>query len=660
MARRPDAFPPGRSRADLDALRRRGRRPRLGSPGLRPAGRRGVPGPGPVRAARSPGTTPRGWPGSSSPTRRSSGLLAALAGRTRGDRHQRVGPGPAGQAGRARARRRDRPASSSRANSASPSPTPPSFLRALAWAGCRPGGGPVRGRRPRATTSPGAGVGMATCWVSAGRPYPAGCPRPDRTIGRVADLAGGPAMIDVAALIGTHDVLLVTLDTLRYDVARDALAAGRTPNLAAVLPGGAWEERHSPGSFTYAAHHAFFAGFLPTPAAARQAPAAVRRRASRAARRPTDATCVFDAPDIVTGLAGRGYHTVCVGGVGFFNKQSPLGSVLPGLFAESHWAPGAGRDRPALDREPGGPGRRDPGRRSPADRRVFLFVNVSAIHQPNCFYLRRGRRGLRSRRTPRPWPTSTGSCRRCSRRCAGAGPSLRDRLLGPRHRLRRGRLPGPSPGPPGRLDRPLRRVPPAGGDAMTHSRRPCSTARPTRATPTPTRTRPPTGRSTRRCRSATLWAGERRDALFLYIHVPFCGMRCGFCNLFTTARPPAGPGRRATSTPCAGRPARVRDALGDGAVRPVRDRRRHADLPRRRRPGGRARRRRADDGGRPRRDPRLGRGVAGDRRRREARAAPGRGAWTGSASASSRSSRPRRRPSSRPQQAAAVERGPRR
>src|SRR3954471_9496940 len=72
-------------------------------------------------------------------------------------------------------------------------------------------------------------------------------------------------MRDVRSLIGTHDVLLMTIDTLRYDVARDCLARGRTPNLAAVLPGGAWEPRHAPGSFTYAAHQAFFAGFLPTP-----------------------------------------------------------------------------------------------------------------------------------------------------------------------------------------------------------------------------------------------------------------------------------------------------------------------------------------------------------------------------------------------------------
>ncbi|GIG89875.1 STM4012 family radical SAM protein [Plantactinospora endophytica] len=36
-----------------------------------------------------------------------------------------------------------------------------------------------------------------------------------------------------------------------------------------------------------------------------------------------------------------------------------------------------------------------------------------------------------------------------------------------------------------------------------------------------------------------VWAEERRDALFLYLHVPFCEMRCGFCNLFTRSNPPA-------------------------------------------------------------------------------------------------------------------------
>jgi hypothetical protein len=73
-------------------------------------------------------------------------------------------------------------------------------------------------------------------------------------------------MIDANRVVGTHDILLLTLDSLRYDVARECLRQGRTPNLAALLPGAAWEERHSPGSFTFAAHAGFFAGFLPTPA----------------------------------------------------------------------------------------------------------------------------------------------------------------------------------------------------------------------------------------------------------------------------------------------------------------------------------------------------------------------------------------------------------
>jgi oxygen-independent coproporphyrinogen III oxidase len=34
-----------------------------------------------------------------------------------------------------------------------------------------------------------------------------------------------------------------------------------------------------------------------------------------------------------------------------------------------------------------------------------------------------------------------------------------------------------------------------------------------------------------------VWADEPRTGLFLYVHVPFCTMRCGFCNLFTTPNP---------------------------------------------------------------------------------------------------------------------------
>lgn len=34
-----------------------------------------------------------------------------------------------------------------------------------------------------------------------------------------------------------------------------------------------------------------------------------------------------------------------------------------------------------------------------------------------------------------------------------------------------------------------------------------------------------------------VWDAEDKSALFLYAHVPFCEMRCGFCNLLTTTHP---------------------------------------------------------------------------------------------------------------------------
>lgn len=42
-----------------------------------------------------------------------------------------------------------------------------------------------------------------------------------------------------------------------------------------------------------------------------------------------------------------------------------------------------------------------------------------------------------------------------------------------------------------------------------------------------------------RPRLRDVWADEPRDALFQYVHVPFCEIRCGFCNLFTRTGAPA-------------------------------------------------------------------------------------------------------------------------
>ncbi len=192
-------------------------------------------------------------------------------------------------------------------------------------------------------------------------------------------------MIDAKSLIPTHDVLLMTLDTLRYDVAQQAWREGGIPNLASWLPEGGWELRHSPGNFTYAAHRAFFAGFLPTPARPGRHP---RLFAAEFPGSETtcEQTCVFDAPDMVAGLAARGYHTVCIGGVGFFNQQSPLGRALPERFAESCWREEFGVTSPHSTERQVRQAVEVIERLDPR-RRLFLFINISAMHQPNCIFL---------------------------------------------------------------------------------------------------------------------------------------------------------------------------------------------------------------------------------------------------------------------------------
>ncbi|WJK38290.1 STM4012 family radical SAM protein [Solwaraspora sp. WMMA2056] len=61
-----------------------------------------------------------------------------------------------------------------------------------------------------------------------------------------------------------------------------------------------------------------------------------------------------------------------------------------------------------------------------------------------------------------------------------------------------------------------------------------------------------------------VWSRQRRDALMLYLHLPFCEMRCGFCNLFTRSNPPADQ-VRAYLDQVHRQAARVAAALGDDA-----------------------------------------------------------------------------------------------
>lgn len=190
-------------------------------------------------------------------------------------------------------------------------------------------------------------------------------------------------MLNMNDIIKTHDLVFLTLDTLRYDIAQSAWKAGEIPNFEQLLGKEGWEKRHTPGSFTYAAHHAFFSGFLPTPVNPGRHP---RHFAARFPGSETTVSTTFSFEDatFVEALSVSGFTTICVGGVGFFNQQSKLGNVFPSLFDISHWDKNCGvTDKNSTQNQ----FQWMCDAIQNIENQVFSFVNISAIHQPNFFYI---------------------------------------------------------------------------------------------------------------------------------------------------------------------------------------------------------------------------------------------------------------------------------
>ncbi|NDO72139.1 sulfatase-like hydrolase/transferase [Schaedlerella arabinosiphila] len=192
--------------------------------------------------------------------------------------------------------------------------------------------------------------------------------------------------VDMNQVVGKMDILLVCLDTLRYDVAAKEEAQGTTPVLNRY---GFWKKCQAPGNFTWPSHHAMFAGFLPADCGAKNLADREMlffpKQISMGKKAPRGAYG-FSGGTIMEGLEKEGYDTWCVGGVSFFDKRSDLGKVFPGYFRKSYWNPSFGcgvKDSTKnqvdfiLKKLDGA----DP------EQNIFMYLNVDAIHYPNYFYL---------------------------------------------------------------------------------------------------------------------------------------------------------------------------------------------------------------------------------------------------------------------------------
>lgn len=192
--------------------------------------------------------------------------------------------------------------------------------------------------------------------------------------------------IDMNQIVGSHDILFICLDTLRYDVAVQEEQAGRTPVLNRY---GKWQKCQAPGNFTYPSHHAMFAGFLPCRYEAMSFadrdllffPAKIGM-----GKKNPPGTFAFQGSTIMEGLEKVGYDTWCVGGVAFFDKRSDIGKVFPSFFQHSYWNPSFSCPvKESTENQVNFIISKI--READKQRPIFLYLNVDAIHYPNYYYV---------------------------------------------------------------------------------------------------------------------------------------------------------------------------------------------------------------------------------------------------------------------------------
>ncbi len=195
--------------------------------------------------------------------------------------------------------------------------------------------------------------------------------------------------MDMNRVVGTHDILMLCFDTLRYDVSKAEEAAGGTPvfEQSRRFVGRKGTRREIlltrlilPSLQDFCLHRqslipcvAVNGCFSPC-------------RQGRGVSRPK-AVIPFTEATFVQSLANKGYETICIGGVNFFSKRNELGRVFPSYFTKSYWLPTFGCTAPDSTEKQIDFALKKLENYS-ADKRIFMYINFSAIHYPNCHYVK--------------------------------------------------------------------------------------------------------------------------------------------------------------------------------------------------------------------------------------------------------------------------------
>lgn len=200
--------------------------------------------------------------------------------------------------------------------------------------------------------------------------------------------------IDMNKVVGNCHILFICIDSLRYDVAFEEQQNQGTPVLNEF---GDWRKCFAPGNFTYPSHQAMFAGFFPVDEGISDMKEREKLFFSEdigMGRKAPENAYTFQGSNWVEGLERAGYDTYCIGGVSFFDKRTDIGKVMPSYFKNSYWNPSFGcKVKESAEHQVDFAIQKLA--QIPDGQLVMMYLNISALHYPNYFYIQEAKRDSR-------------------------------------------------------------------------------------------------------------------------------------------------------------------------------------------------------------------------------------------------------------------------
>jgi len=199
----------------------------------------------------------------------------------------------------------------------------------------------------------------------------------------IDDTCSDPAVMSPPPPPPQGSVLLLSLDSCRYDTFADTLRAGGIPHLAAIGP---LHRAMAPSYFTYGSHAAFWMGFTPgvvgsaepwlNPKVGKLFRMACAGHPGRTAASDGGQGFRLEGANLIEGFRRQGYRTIGSGAVEWFNIASETGAVLAAPFERFHFAGNTwslASQLAWIEEELAA---------TPAAQPVFVFLNVGETHVP--------------------------------------------------------------------------------------------------------------------------------------------------------------------------------------------------------------------------------------------------------------------------------------